>query len=99
MSGTETLESNHYRETDLPIYEYRSTGEGCPRCREPFQVIQGMREESLSRCPECDEPVERIFSSFSVKTNLLSNSNLKNQGFTKLERRDKGVYENVTGTD
>jgi hypothetical protein len=26
-----------------------------------------------------------------------SNAELKNMGFTKLVRRDKGVYENVTG--
>ncbi len=28
----------------------------------------------------------------------VSNSTLKNQGFTKLVKRDKGVYENVTAT-
>jgi hypothetical protein len=27
------------------------------------------------------------------------NSELKNLGFTKLVRRDQGVYENVTATD
>ena len=28
----------------------------------------------------------------------LANSHLKNEGFTKLVKRDKGVYENVTAT-
>jgi len=28
-----------------------------------------------------------------------TNSELKNMGFTKLVKRDKGVYENVTATD
>jgi len=83
----------------MPIYEYKTTAEGCPRCREPFQIIQGLRDEPLTRCPQCSGPVEKVISSFSVKTSLLSNSNLKEHGFTKLVRRDKGVYENVTAQD
>jgi len=83
----------------MPIYEYRTTAEGCPYCAEPFQVIQRLKEDPLVQCPRCGGPVERLLSSFSVKTSLLSNSNLKEHGFTKLVRRDKGVYENVTAQD
>jgi hypothetical protein len=39
--------------------------------------------------------VRRVFSPVAVNTPR-TNSELKGMGFTKLVRRDKGVYENVT---
>ena len=40
-----------------------------------------------------DSPVERI-----ITTAPMGNSGLKNLGFTKLVKRDDGVYENATRT-
>ena len=42
-----------------------------------------------------DSPVERLISSPEVSTPM-SNSKLKDLGFSKLVKKDKGVYENVT---
>lgn len=42
-------------------------------------------------------PVERIISFPQVKSTV-GDSRLKELGFTKLVKRDKGVYENVTAT-
>jgi len=42
-----------------------------------------------------DSPVERLISAPSVSTPM-SNSKLKELGFSKLVKRDKGIYENVT---
>jgi putative FmdB family regulatory protein len=44
----------------MPIYEYR-----CRNGHE-FEVFQSMSEEPVSRCPECDAPVERIFHPVAV---------------------------------
>ena len=42
--------------------------------------------------------VRRIITRAPAVTVPVSNSELKNQGFTKLVKRDDGVYENVTAT-
>lgn len=44
-----------------------------------------------------DSPVERLIAAPQVKTTM-GDSRLKELGFTKLVKRDKGVYENVTAT-
>ena len=54
-----------------------------------------MNEDPLTRCPECHAPVKRIVSRVSISTPK-TNSELRDLGFTKLVRRDDGVYENVT---
>lgn len=44
-------------------------------------------------------PVERIFTKAPGVAVSKFNSELRNMGFTKLEKRDDGVYENVTALD
>ena len=44
-----------------------------------------------------DTPIQRLLFPASISTPA-GNSHLKNLGFTKLVKRDKGVYENVTAT-
>lgn len=44
-----------------------------------------------------DAPVQKRMMPASISIPL-ANSQLKNTGFTKLVKRDKGVYENVTAT-
>jgi len=44
-------------------------------------------------------PVERLVKYPPNITFTVANSELKNHGFTKLVKRDNGVYENVTATD
>jgi len=43
--------------------------------------------------------VERIMKKAPAVSIQTSNSELKNAGFTKLVKREEGVYENVTATD
>ena len=48
---------------------------------------------------ESDEgPVRKLISRFSISTPK-SNRELRDLGFTKLVKRDDGVYENVTARD
>ena len=78
----------------MPIYEYKATEErSCEYCREGFEVTQRMSEAPLTECPRCGAPVSRVISAFSVgKGNILSSSNLKAHGFTRLRKVDKGTY-------
>jgi len=46
-----------------------------------------------------EAPVKRVIRSAPGLAVPTFNSELKNLGFTKLEKRDDGVYENVTALD
>lgn len=80
----------------MPIYEYKAVDAGCDKCRDGFQVLQGMKDEPVTICPSCKAKVEKMFSSFGVSSSILSPSNLTQHGFTTLKRRDKGVYEKIS---
>ncbi len=80
----------------MPIYEYEHLEQGC-MLGKTFEISQSLSCDKLTRCPECGHEVKRIVSLFAVSSPT-GNSELKNQGFTKLVRRDDGVYENVTAT-
>ncbi len=80
----------------MPVYEYEHIGEGCALGK-VFELRQSIYSAKFEKCPECNQDVKRIISLFSVNTPK-TNSDLKNLGFTKLVRRDNGVYENVTAT-
>lgn len=77
----------------MPIYEYKHTAKVGDTCEEVFEVFQKMADDALSKCPVCGEPVQKILSRFAGGADKLAPSRLKDLGFTKLVRRDKGVYE------
>lgn len=78
----------------MPVYEYEHLGEGCSlgKC---FDFSQSIKSEKLQSCPECGQAVQRLISIFAVNSPK-SVSDLKSHGFTKLVKREKGIYENVT---
>ena len=80
----------------MPVYEYEHLGDGCSAGKQ-FEYSQAMNSERLRKCPICEQPVRRIPSAAAINTPKTT-SDLKNLGFTKLVRRDDGVYENVTAT-
>ena len=85
----------------MPIYCYRADDRenACDHCRETFEIVQKMSEEALTRCPQCGAVIGRIVTTFYSHTNktkeMLSDKNLKEKGFTKLVREEKGVYRKV----
>jgi len=81
----------------MPIYEYQHLKGTCPRGK-VFEIEQSIRDKPLTRCPSCGKPVRKLISRTNISTPK-TNSDLKDLGFTKLVRRDDGVYENVTARD
>lgn len=89
----------------MPVYEYF-----CPAADCSVEVIHGMTETLINWGELCekagvelgdippDSPIERLLFPVGVSTPQ-TNSELKNMGFTKLVKRDDGVYENVTRTN
>lgn len=82
----------------MPVYEYAHEGTGICSKGGRFEIIQKMREPALTVCPECGKPVSRLISNTYV-SKPVTDSKYKELGFTKLVRRDQGVYENVTALD
>jgi putative FmdB family regulatory protein len=78
----------------MPIYEYEHLSAPCD-LGAVFEQRQSMAEPSLKRCPKCGGAVGKRVSRININTPR-TNSELKDLGFTKLVRRDDGVYENVT---
>ena len=81
----------------MPIYEYQHVGDPCDLGHR-FEVSQSIDDTPLAICPGCGRTVKKLISLVGVNVSK-SNSELRDLGFTKLVRRDDGVYENVTARD
>lgn len=81
----------------MAIYEYEHMEAACEIGR-IFEARQSVHDPALTRCPRCQGPVRRLISRVNVNTPK-THTDLKDLGFTKLVRRDDGVYENVTARD
>ncbi|MCE5231026.1 zinc ribbon domain-containing protein [bacterium] len=80
----------------MPVYEYEHVGEACSLGAQ-FEHVQSIKDDALTVCPKCGRPVKRLISLPYISTPK-GDSDLKGMGFTKLVKRDTGVYENVTQT-
>lgn len=78
----------------MPVYEYEHEGASC-RLGRVFEWRQSLEEKALAHCPACGGGVRKLISCPNLSTPK-TNSELRDLGFTKLVRRDDGVYENVT---
>ena len=80
----------------MPIYRYKSTGEGCSYCREGFDELQSMSARPLAKCPRCKGKVIKCPALCSGGVGMLSNGNLRDKGFTKLKNQGGGTFEKLT---
>jgi putative FmdB family regulatory protein len=48
----------------MPIYEYQALDvlKACHRCRRPFETLQDLHEEPLTKCPLCGGDVRKVIS-------------------------------------
>lgn len=89
----------------MPLYRYHCPANGVVR-----DVRHGMRDDLTTWAELCAHtgepvgdtdpaaPVERILFAVGLATPK-GDAELKSMGFTKLVKREKGVYENVTALD
>ena len=82
----------------MPIYEYAHLDAEPCELGEVFERVQSIKDPKLEHCPCCGAPVRRYISRVGVSTPR-GNVELRDMGFTKLVKRDGGVYENVTCRD
>jgi putative FmdB family regulatory protein len=84
----------------MPIYEYAAVEKGCAHCEAHFDVMQKLRDDALTQCPECGAGVVRVISAPSVAVggaHLLKESHASKHGFTQYRRAGGGVYEKTAG--
>jgi len=81
----------------MPIYEYEHLKEPC-KLGKVFDFKQALSDDPLKACPQCKQPVKKIISQINISCPK-TNAELRDRGFTKLVKRDDGVYENVTARD
>ena len=81
----------------MPIYEYEHQEEPCGLGK-VFDYRQMLSDKQLTRCPSCSAPVRKIVSRINISCPK-TNGELRDLGFTKLVKRDDGVYENMTARD
>ena len=81
----------------MPIYEYEHLTKPC-KMGKVFDLQQSLSDNPVKTCPHCGEPVQKIVSKINISCPR-SDRELRDLGFTKLVKRDDGVYENVTARD
>ena len=81
----------------MPVYEYQHIGESC-QIGAVFEVRQSINDNPLTSCPHCGGKIKKLISFTNISAPK-TNSELKDLGFTKLVKRDDGVYENVTARE
>ena len=81
----------------MPRYFYECVNPECPSGGS-FDLYQSMAEDALSVCPHCGGETFRVIAPVGLSTPS-GDAKLRDLGFAKLVRRDKGVYENVTLMD
>jgi putative FmdB family regulatory protein len=86
----------------MPVYQYQPLQpiKDCAFCKNGFEVRQHINDEPLAKCPACGTLIKRIISCCNINTrcsekSLLSDSNLKKHGFTKLVKESKGKYRKI----
>ncbi|MFT5239252.1 MAG: putative FmdB family regulatory protein [Candidatus Promineifilaceae bacterium] len=82
----------------MPIYEYAAKGakQSCAHCKTGFETLQNLSEDSLTRCPECGNPVAKQISAPNVGASEAGfDDRAKSAGFQKLKRVSKGEYEKM----
>ncbi len=81
----------------MPIYEYEHLKRPC-KMGKVFDLKQSLSDDPIKACPHCKGPVQKIISQINISCPR-TNGELRDLGFTKLVKRDDGVYENVTARD
>lgn len=85
----------------MPLYEYRAAGKkSCSACVDRLEVFQKMSDAALEKCPQCGAKITKLLSSPTIHgagSNVLSNKNLGEKGFTKYVKAGDGFYEKKAG--
>jgi len=78
------------------VYEAKDPKRGCAKCRHGFDIVQSLRDERLTACPDCGAEIFRVIQAPGLghsKTDL--HYRAKRAGFHTLKKVAKGEYEKI----
>ena len=78
------------------VYEAQDGERGCAKCRGGFEVMQSLRDERLTACPDCGAAIHRVIQAPGLthsRTDL--HYRAKRAGFSCLKKVQKGEYEKL----
>lgn len=78
----------------MPTYDFEHLGAPCA-AGSIFEAFQSIHDAPFTQCPHCGAPVRRLISKPMISVPR-TDAEIRDAGFTKLVRRDDGIYENVT---
>ena len=84
----------------MPIYVYEAVNNEkcCDYCKDSFEIYQQISQDALSVCPKCNSPIHRVIQAAGItvgKKHLLTDSNIKKHGFTKLVNEGGGKFRKI----
>ena len=88
----------------VPTYRYRAQQDArCQTCEVGFDIVQPMSDPALKQCPDCQTAIIRIVGTPPTcvttqrwnEIRLLSDMNLRKNGFKKLVKQSNGNYVDV----
>lgn len=77
----------------MPIYEYKHVKAKSELCDDPFETFQRVSAKPLTKCPLCGKPVKKLISRSFGKADNMGPAKVRELGFSRWHKRDKGVYE------
>lgn len=80
----------------MPLCAYKPIQSPCRLCGSGFEHRQSAREPDLTKCPTCQQPVQRDVAhsiNFPQLSAPISVSRARQAGFTLLKRTSDGSYE------
>lgn len=78
------------------VYEAKDPERGCAKCRGGFETMQSLKDERLTKCPDCGAEICRVIQAPGIgrsKTDL--HYRAKRAGFNCLKKVSKGEYEKM----
>jgi hypothetical protein len=78
----------------MPIYVYRVVSKRGRKTKPAtFEIRQSIHDAPLRYHPETGEPIERVLHPPQIARGKLTNSELADAGFTKLNKTTDGTYQ------
>ena len=79
----------------MPVYVYRTITDKPGDPEQTFEVFQSIHDAPLTHHPETGAPVRRVLHAPMIGKGAVSNTDLKQAGFTKYKKTSDGNYEKI----
>ena len=82
----------------MPVYDYEAKEQkkSCPYCKDGFEFVQSIKDDRLTECPECGNPITKLITAPAIgRSKSMLDDRAKSAGFKKLKKISTGEYEKM----